>query len=915
MRKLISCVLCFILMASASIPVFAKEQTYGTLKAQFSDDVRNVECLNVMVENNHVYVNAKVLAERLGYQIDDTNDNYVEIYNFENDNLPFGLTRFYYDKTDVEHMLYVCILDDYEAPFPSIHNEKGIWIPLEYSLLILNSGMLLVGDTVLIDIPEKKIPDLFYNISKNQNTYLFNWAKDFGYTDTDVTGLGISSHIINQFNGLLEFDGASWNQIFQSLAMDSSAYDKRYGQNIAMLLCTESDGELEKASEEIEKYLGLLDKEGEVGSLLSNYSDSLEVDVNVLYERANKLFEDIKERNSGVAQYNRTYDVLEKAVDKQTWFSNTGGVILEMQESILGAVSVLDTAVKVSEVVQYGVEFANQDKFSVAALECYLENPDSITDSADVIKQSMKEYSDTLKSNLALYSATRFFEENAGQWVRDAIQNGNLLGSQANMVLVAWNLASDFVPFISNGLSAADKFELALYSSCFQTNTLINYQQYRDYVFEEEKNITEANLYKLTQYCYLHMKSCYITRSAALASLDGKRESVKEQIYSLIEYQNGINSDIAEILVILKKAKETNDKLIFGFLPSDNAEYLKEYKKQKSEICNIIFDNADGLSNEQICNVIHEASEFAWEWFWDSAEGHIDENDTYIGTYADFYEWEYKRVDHEGIHSVEDVIELTKHYFTEEVATKLVKLKEWHVEDNALYVSEPEGIGGVEGSRYDVNITKETDTRYRLTICEYLSDGSFWEGPYDVGLEYIDGYWVFDSVLVGAPSKINIVSEEERWKIDYIMILKNIFLKYIDEYTQYITLFDKYTHYLVYCIHDLDDDGIKELIVKEGTCEADMRWKVYTISEGKVVLVDDFMGSHSWLYYRAEGGAYMRTKHMGVEELYEITLSEKAINIELISSVQMDPGESHSFSAGNELEWAYITDYSLLHVQ
>ena len=103
---------------------------------------------------------------------------------------------------------------------------------MEYVLILLNSGMLIVEDTVVINMPEKNIVDIYMDIMKNNSTYLFDWGKDFGYTDFDIQTLGIATHLVNQFQGILDFDGDSWVQLLQSFCLNSSAYDKKYGEDI-----------------------------------------------------------------------------------------------------------------------------------------------------------------------------------------------------------------------------------------------------------------------------------------------------------------------------------------------------------------------------------------------------------------------------------------------------------------------------------------------------------------------------------------------------------------------------------------------------------------------------------------------------------------------------------------------------------
>ena len=273
MKRIISLALT-ILIVGCGWPVFiyAEEpEKYLSVPVEYSDNVGNNEQLEIMVKDGCVYANAEMLAERLGYSFGKEEESIV-IYNTENEEIPIGFTQFSLNDTKVSHMIYAQMSDSYEAPFPSMENEEGYWIPLEYSLLILNSG-LMIGDTALsIDMPHKDMVDCLYDIQKNGSTYRFDWNKDFGYTNLDVNVIGGSSHLINIFNGLLDLDGDSWAAMFQSFIMDSSAYDEKYGQNLASLLCAESQGELDASIDEIELLMDLFDEDGQLGQILSDYS-------------------------------------------------------------------------------------------------------------------------------------------------------------------------------------------------------------------------------------------------------------------------------------------------------------------------------------------------------------------------------------------------------------------------------------------------------------------------------------------------------------------------------------------------------------------------------------------------------------------------------------------------------------------
>lgn len=582
MKKAISLFLALVMMISMSVPAFAAESSeeYYTIQVEYSDNTGHQESLDIMIQNDNVFVDAEMLAERLGYTFGENGESAVIFNKDTSNNLPFGITQFKYNSTQVSHMLFNNMIDTYEAPFASVQNNEGSWIPFEYSLLLFNSGMMITDDAVLIDIPTKRIIDYFFDVAKNSTKYGFDWADDFGYTETDIKVLGGSSHLINVFNGVLGFDGASWASLFQQFAGSMDSYDKMYGENLAMLLCTESDKELQASIDQVDMFINLLDEDGNLGEMLSSTSAMLDSQVGTLYENCEDILQKVKDGNSPLVSYNKSYQALEAALDRQTWFSNTGGNILEVQKGISSAAgktfTVLDVGTKVLEVVGYAQEFQNQDHFSLAAFTHYLDTANNGLELPEKMKESMVDYSDALSDNIGEYMTKRF-TENVGQWIIDEIPMHEVLGIQAAGALFAWDIASNTIPFISNGLSGADNFELALYSMVFQGDTFLNYLSKRDSVFADAENITAEHMYELSRYCYIYLKSCYVTREAALASLANKSDSTKEKIQPLIDYQNSINTEIAEIMVELKRANKTNDDLVFGFLPTDNEDYLSKY--------------------------------------------------------------------------------------------------------------------------------------------------------------------------------------------------------------------------------------------------------------------------------------------------------------------------------------------------
>ncbi len=100
--------------------------------------------------------------------------------------------------------------------------------------------------------------------------------------------------------------------------------------------------------------------------------------------------------------------------------------------------------------------------------------------------------------------------------------------------------------------------------------------------------------------------------------------------------------------------------------------------------------------------------------------------------------------------------------------------------------------------------------------------------------------------------------------------------------------------YLEYGLCDLDGDGILEMIVKEGTSEADFLWRVYTIGETGAKDVGSFGGGHSLLYTDAEPGVLCVYGQMGHEEIVRVTYDGQYISLSTLISQDLADGEEYS---------------------
>lgn len=125
-----------------------------------------------------------------------------------------------------------------------------------------------------------------------------------------------------------------------------------------------------------------------------------------------------------------------------------------------------------------------------------------------------------------------------------------------------------------------------------------------------------------------------------------------------------------------------------------------------------------------------------------------------------------------------------------------------------------------------------------------------------------------------------------------------------------------YGEYNDYYLYDIDGDGVKELLLQEGTCEADYMYQVYTIANGSAVYLGELSGGHTVFFEDTEGengsSILLMQAHMGYERISRVTLSNGSLSEEEISERELGEEEEY-FDNGAPLPEAAVTDHSLLN--
>lgn len=594
MKKIISILLSAIILLTTGTAYATETKSadisYNTFPVEFSDNLGTTENLDAMVDDGHLYVNAKQLGERLGYQV-KAGDEYVAVFNKEFSNtVPYGITTFYYDSTKVGHMLFNKMVD-YEAPFKTVKNADGEWIPFEFSLLLLNSSDVLLDKKIHVDMPEKNIVDIYMDVLKNNDRYLFDWEADAGATSGSMFAMGTAANMVQIFNGVLDWDGASWCQLINSFSMDSSSYDAKYSESFAKMFCTYSDEELSQDVDAMKEKLKPFNGDNWVVKSMKQMDDAYDYKIENLSKKTADLKKKIVvENKASVDAYNKSYQELDKLCSRADFFSETTDPFVQVSKSFKEATGFMEAFYSVMEIAGYASEFQNQDEFAVKSLDTFIKNSNYGCVMSKAMKDGLRDYKNTLETDIVSYSAYNYLMNNMGDLLKEGLDvSTTLLDTESKIYLLIWDISKETVPWVKNGLSNTDCFLQSMYAGIVQSDTFKSYIDKRDAVFKDANNITSKNLYEVTQYCYAYLKSCYITRDAAVGALT---EKTKEDNPTYESTQKMVNQEIAKCLVKLKDADKTNKYGCYGFLPENNKQYLSEY--DDGELLKCVVSSVDG---------------------------------------------------------------------------------------------------------------------------------------------------------------------------------------------------------------------------------------------------------------------------------------------------------------------------------
>lgn len=153
---------------------------------------------------------------------------------------------------------------------------------------------------------------------------------------------------------------------------------------------------------------------------------------------------------------------------------------------------------------------------------------------------------------------------------------------------------------------------------------------------------------------------------------------------------------------------------------------------------------------------------------------------------------------------------------------------------------------------------------------------------------------------------------EPAYKQAYRDLLNEAYQEYIQEYYSYI---DHGEYACLYSLFDMDSNGIPELIIEKGNCEANSVYHIYTFENNQAKFVGTINSSHARLYGKtsATNGQLIQMKgHMLGQIVTELYLNNGSF-----SSYEILRGSVNSisdyFKTDYPVPYGYARDTSLLN--
>ena len=585
-KKFICLILSFIILTTCATPALAaNDYKYGTLSVTKLKDSR-VTKLNVMVSGNNLYVDAREIASYMGYD-----------YQRKGNTVVLGNTDIYrvmvYNDNDATiKYLYLSSMVEYEAPAKSIADGDYFWIPLHITLKMMDSDICVTpygtSYNIIIDTPDDSIASIYCELLDS----------DLFMNAINSMGLGItedlyrSTHAANVLMGMSKLDISCYGQFFSHAFFwvpntnTTHITDNKCGEELALLFCTNSHGELTEIGDLIGDAADLFSNKGLINDFITNTQKLNDNAAGNIYNELTELMKGMDNTNIDIGKANELCNNLDDMLKKQGIFSSITEPIESIQNSLsepFSGLEYLDYFLLVLDIVSYASDLGRMDQTSTQILENFYNTCGSDTASSAATLDGLRDVVEASRSGrgVALYSLKETFCNNMDDILSATTLDQYLFGPAGTLVLFAWDLVTSYVPYFSNSIESAELLELCVYASLLQADA---FEQF--YLLTEKIPIdgltTSEKEREFISSAYAYLKFSHITRESFVGSfkhsLQANASSFSQEQRNIIEkILSDIESTNEQIKPLLAKLLYAyNNKYAFGFSRAHYDEFMEK---------------------------------------------------------------------------------------------------------------------------------------------------------------------------------------------------------------------------------------------------------------------------------------------------------------------------------------------------
>ena len=271
------------------------------------------------------------------------------------------------------------------------------------------------------------------------------------------------------------------------------------------------------------------------------------------------------------------YNRLDKLMDNQSFFDDFADPIIGLGEELPSAkkIELLANAVKFGT---YLSDLNRQDRFSMEALQQFLNGLPESKKMTDTVRDAFQNVINDYEGN-GLFYAGKMLALNEGlDWFMSGTGLGDkLLGTQGSAAMIVWDFASAAIPYISEGLTEANQFELCCYAYVAQSDALQMYQKNRDTYLAGDVADQEA-LRECLYSAYTFLKMSVIAREAGIQSVLRLHDEIPEYIQELQEKNQKLEEMMARIKCLFSTVGDSQDMVdVYGFTPEQSEKRISNY--------------------------------------------------------------------------------------------------------------------------------------------------------------------------------------------------------------------------------------------------------------------------------------------------------------------------------------------------